>query len=54
MEPWMIEELKKEEAQKDQALQIPLYLPLVEYVYEEPQKAPDEDADRGVVIIQII
>ena len=50
----IIEELKRIEREKDEAMRLPLELPL----YREPDQReeaspPPEDADRGVVIIQM-
>jgi hypothetical protein len=51
MEAWMIEELKREQAERDEAFRQPLYLPLYEEL-EAEEKVPVEDD--GICIIQLL
>lgn len=51
MPPWLIEEFRKEEAERNREdNRIPLYVPEPGYIQEETTK---EDSKRGVEIIDI-
>lgn len=52
LDPWIIEEIRRREQERDEQTRIPLELPL----YREPEgteaSPPPVDPDRGIVIIE--